>query len=190
MCYNINMIKIITTNSYFNFFNILTSELENEPRGIDEKNFVFCEEKISLMTERAVCHALKGTFNTEVFSFGGFLLKNKTSDKILSKESSSMVIKKLIGNLSLKCLKASKTNLAPTLGDTIMQLKSAKISPSEILDASERAGGVLKNKLYDVALIYSEYEKYLLENGFDDQSSLLSYLPDIIRNSNQIISLR
>ena len=178
--------KLITTDSYFNIFPLVAELIKADGAEISKRKLIFCEEKISLMTERAVCHALKGTFNTEVFSFGGFLLKNKTSDKILSKESSSMVIKKLIGNLSLKCLKASKTNLAPTLGDTIMQLKSAKISPSEILDASERAGGVLKNKLYDVALIYSEYEKYLLENGFDDQSSLLSYLPDIIRNSNQI----
>lgn len=178
--------KLITTDSYFNIFPLVAELVKTGGAEISKRKLIFCEEKISLMMERAVCHALKGTFNTEVYSFGGYLLKNKNSEKILSKESSSMVIKKLIGTLSLKCLKANKTNVAPTLCQTIMQLKSAKISPSAILEASEKAVGVLKNKLFDVALVYAEYEKYLTENGFEDQSSLLSYLPDIIKNSEQI----
>ena len=102
MWYNIIMIKIITTNSYFNFFNILTTELESAPKGIAEKNFVFLEEKISLMAERAIADKFGGSFNTLVYSFGNYYTLNKRLNKTLSKEGASMVVRKILSSLSLK----------------------------------------------------------------------------------------
>ena len=180
------MIKIITTNSYFNFFNILTSELENEPRGIDEKNFVFCEEKISLMSERAIATKFGGSFNTAVYSFGNYYSVNKRLNKTLSKEGASMVVRKILQSLSLKTFKGLGQNLAPTLFELIIQLKSASVKPSDLEIALGGVKGILKNKITDILAVYSAYEKYLLDNGLTDQSAQLDCLPEIICNDKDI----
>ena len=180
------MVNLFSTNSYYKVFSILTDLLKEKESDIDKKKIIFCEAKVSLMVERHICHELGGTFNTSVYSFGKFLRAKKQFDKLLSKEGSAMAIKKILTELSLKCFRASKNNLAPTLYDLIIQLKSAKITPNEILDATTKTKGVLKDKLEDIYLIYSEYEKFIKDNGFEDQSSLLTFLPEIILNSSEI----
>ena len=179
---------LFTTDSYFNIFPILTDCLKKKSSSIDEKKIIFCEAKISLMVERHICAHLGGTFNTSVYSFGKYLRAQKNFDKLLSKEGSAMAIKKILSEVSLKCFKQSKTNLAPTLYDLIIQLKSAKITPRDILQATTQTTGVLKDKLSDIYLIFNEYENFIANNGFEDQSSLLTYLPDIILNSDEIAS--
>ena len=84
-------IKLISTNSYFNIFNLLCKELEDKT-SINEKNLIFMEEKGSLMAESIICSTFGGAFNTEVYSFGNFLRLKRGEDKVLSKEGSAMVI--------------------------------------------------------------------------------------------------
>lgn len=180
------MAKLITTDSYYNLFPILISELQKDGQGLDKSNLVFCEEKISLYVERFICSELKGSFNTDVYSFGNFLRVNKKADKILSKEGSAMVIKRILSSLSLKCFKSGKVNLAPVLFELISQLKSAKIGVEEIALAVENTGGILKNKLEDVLKVFTEYENFISATGYDDQSSMLSYLPQIISTSQRV----
>ena len=43
----------------------------NEARG--EKNFIFCEDRLTLLAERAVLEKSGGTFLTEVSTFARFL---------------------------------------------------------------------------------------------------------------------
>lgn len=180
------MVKILTTDSYFNLFPILVSELKKRPIGLDGRNIVFCEGKVSLMAERAVCSELKGSFNTEVYSFGNYLLRKKPIPNLLSKEGSAMAVKRILSEVGLKCFKQSRTYLAPTLFDLIIQLKSAKVTCEDISNAASKTNGVLKNKLLDVAEVYGAYEKFIADNGFEDQSSVLSYLPEVIRDSEEI----
>ncbi len=180
------MIKLIVTDSYFNLFPLLSDLLKEKAKSPEKKNLVFCEAKFSLMAERFICGALKGSFNTDVYSFGKFLRAKKPLEKLLSKEGSAMAIKRVINNVQLKCFKQSRQNLAPTLYDLIIQLKSAKVTPNDILSAQEKTHGVLKNKLADIGTIFSEYEKYLNDGGYDDQSSMLSFLPEVINQSEEI----
>ena len=177
------MVNLITTNSYFNMFDLLVKDLTEKGKDVQKPNLVFCEEKVSLMIERMLCYRLGGSFNTEVYSFGNFLRVLKPMNNLLSKEGSTMVVKRILSTLSLNCFKASSKMLAPTLYDLIIQLKSAKISPSEILVASQNTNGVLKNKLQDIHAVYSAYEQFIKENNFEDQSSYLSYLPSIIESA-------
>ena len=180
------MVKLILTDSYSDLFFSLVEQLENLNNNPNEKNLIFCEAKVSLMTERFICEHQKGSFNTDVYSFGKFLRARKPIDKVLSKEGSAMAIKSILASAKLKCFKQSKQNLAPTLYDLIIQLKSAKISPEDILRGAENTKGVLKNKLLDIAEVYSKYEEYISQNGFEDQSSMLSYLPEVICSSSEI----
>ncbi len=180
------MAKLIITHSQFNLFNILTQELKSSANSLSGKNLVFCEEKVSLMAERKICADLKGSFNTDVYSFGNYLRVKKHIEKLLSKEGSAMAVRRILKNVNLKCFKINKANLAPVLFELIIQLKSAKISPSDILLASEKAKGILKNKLQDVYAVFNEYERFIASGGFDDQSSMLSYLPELLENSIEI----
>ena len=71
------MVKLITTDSYFQIFPILQSLTEKTARSITERNLIFCEAKVSLMVERFLTEKTGGTFNTDVYSFGKFLRAKK-----------------------------------------------------------------------------------------------------------------
>ncbi|MBE5753965.1 MAG: hypothetical protein E7340_01335 [Clostridiales bacterium] len=180
------MINLFLTNSYFNLFPILTKNLAENSNGLDGKRIVFCEAKVSLMIERMLCDKVGGSFNTEVYSFGKFLSARKNLGRVLSKEGSAMAIKRILSSVSLVCFNQSTQNFASSLYDLIIQLKSAKVKPEDVEFAAQNTRGVLKNKLTDIYKIYLQYEKYVKDNGFEDQSSLLSYLPDLIDNSAEI----
>ena len=180
------MVKLITTDSYFDLFPILTDSLSSTASDLKVSNLVFCEAKVSLMAERFISDRLGGSFNTDVYSFGKFLRVKKPMENLLSKEGSAMAIKRILKSVSLKCFRTSAVNLAPSLYDLIIQLKSAKVTPDDVERASLGASGILKNKLEDIAVVYDAYERYIFENGLEDQSSVLSYLPSIIQDDNQI----
>ncbi len=187
ICYNIFMVNLITCNSYFQIFKTLSEIINETSSRIDRRNVIFCEAKISLMVERSICARSGGTFNTEVMSFGKYLLKRRSFDRVLTKEGSAMVIKSLLNGLPLSCLKRSKKNLAPSLYDLIIQLKSAKISPELIFSgALKTEKSVLKNKLEDIYAVYAEYEKFLADNRIDDQSSILQNLREAIEADSEI----
>lgn len=178
--------KLIGTDSYFNIFPILTDLLCGKANDLTRKNFVFCEEKLSLMAERAICAKFGGTFNTEVYSFGNFLRTRKTVSGLLSKEGSAMVVKRILSEIPLVCFNKGKTNLAPSLFELISQLKSAKVFADDLSNAASMTDGILSAKLKDISAVYSAYETYLAENGLSDQGSALALLPEIVENDDDI----
>ena len=180
------MVKLITAQSYFGAFDALAAELKNKINGTDGRNLVFCEEKASLMAERRLCTEFGGSFNTDVYSFGNYLRARKRIDKLLSKEGSAMAVKRVLGEISLGCFKRSKQSLAPAMFELISQLKSANVSPEIVQAASIEASGILSEKLKDIAAVYAAYEKFLSDNGLEDQSSAMSYLPELINGSEEI----
>lgn len=178
--------NLIITNSYFNIFPLLTDNLLGKANDLTHKNYVFCEEKLSLMAERYIASAFGGTFNTEVYSFGNFLRAKHPPLNLLSKEGSAMAVKKILSVVPLKCFNKGKINLAPSLFELISQLKSAKVGSEELTLASKKTDGILSAKLSDIAAVYSEYEKFLELNGFSDQSSALSLLPEIVEKDESL----
>ena len=96
-----------------------------------------------------------------------------------------MVVKKLLNNIDLKTFSKSKVNLAPSLYNLFILLKSAKVTKDDLFSALTNVDGVLKNKLEDIYNIFAEYENYLEVNGLDDQNSILNYLPNVIENCKE-----
>ena len=178
--------KLIITDSYFNIFPLLNVCLAGKANDLTHKNFVFCEEKLSLMAERSLAEKFRGTFNTEVYSFGNFLRARKKISGLLSKEGSAMVVKKILSETTLGCLNKGKNNLAPSLFELISQLKSAKVSCEDLTAAARSTECTLSAKLKDIAAVYSAYEKYIADNGLSDQGSALAYLPEIVENDEEI----
>ena len=177
------MIKLILTDSQFNVFNCLLEQLESSKT---QRNLIFCEEKVSLMTERMICDKFIGSFNTDVYSFGNYMRKKRNLEKVLSKEGSAMAVKRVLKDLPLKRFSANKVGLAPSIYDLIAQLKSAKVSVEDLRCAVGSARGLLKDKLNDIVEIYSAYQQFLKTYDYDDQNSSLSYLPEIIETDEEI----
>lgn len=181
-----NTSKLIITDAAFGLFDLLNGELKGKAQGLCGRNLVFCEEKLTLMTERNICSAFGGTFNTEVYSFGNFLRAKDKTEKTLSKEGSSMVIKTVLKDLPLKCFNRTGRDIAPALFEVISQLKSAKITPTDLFNASVSAVGMLSDKLADISTVFSAYEKYLEERELTDQNTALSALPELIQKDEEM----
>ena len=181
-----NKVRFINTDSYYNLFPLLVSALKNGKQGLDGKNFVFCEEKVSLTAERFICRETGGSFNTEVFSFGNFLRSRAGNTGVLTREGASMAIKKILSENDFPRFDKVRKNLAPALYELIARLKSANVSAEDLARAAEKVTGVLSEKIKDVAKAYTIYDEYLRKAGLRDQSSALSLLPEIIEKDGEI----
>ncbi|MBR5899792.1 MAG: PD-(D/E)XK nuclease family protein [Clostridia bacterium] len=181
------MVQLIKTDTYHGAFTIVCDLIGNSVKTLTGKNLIFCDEKASLMAESMICHKYGGSFNTEVYSFGNFLRAKKKIDGLLTKQGSTMAVRRILSNATLQCFRAGKNSFAPSIIELIFQLKSAKVTPEILLDGANQCAGVLKKKLLDLYTVYSEYEKFLKQNGYDDQNSAISYLPEVIENEQDII---
>ncbi len=155
----------------------------------DRRTVIFCEDRLSLAAERAVCSAVEGTFTASVYTFSRFLsASNAPHGKILSGQGSAMVLRKLIesNRENLSCFKnLSSAQSAQVLYDTIALLYSSRVSAEDILGVST-GNALLSRKLADLSLLYSAYFNYLAENGLQDRNTYLKSLPEVIKNSESI----
>ena len=177
--------ELIIADSYFKVFDILADRLKEKSRAIDDKNVVFCEEKISLMTERAICEKTGGSFNTDVFSFSNYL-KSKKPITALSREGSAMAIRRILAGIELTALNKSRASISPALFDLITQLKSASVTPNDLLSALPLLSKEKRGRLSDVAKIYAAYDEFISERGFIDQSTLMDDLPAVIEKDDSL----
>ncbi len=168
-------------------------KLIKDNRGSGRRTVIFCEDRLTLAAERAVCAAVGGTFDTAVYTFSRFLASNlkdgSQRNKILSGQGSAMVVRKLIekNRERLKCFKRlSSPQAAQTVYDTIALLYSSRVTAGDAANV-ETNDALLKRKLEDIALLYGEYFDYLEENGLEDRNSYLRRLPEIIKTSSQIM---
>ena len=159
---------------------------ENETSG--KNTVIFCEDRLTLATERAVCDAVDGTFSVSVYTLSRFLSSERGKrSNVLSSQGSAMAIRRIIeeNKSALKLFgKFSAAASASAVYDTIALLYSSKISADDLKKAD--AKGLLESKLSDIALIYSLYDEYLKENGKIDRNAYLGELPAVIEESEKI----
>lgn len=170
------------------FKKIVVSHAERDGRE-GSPLIVFCEDRLSLVAERAVCEAVGGTFAVEIYTLSRFLSsEGGACDKLLTSQGSAMAIKKLIENNrdSLQLFRMLSTpDAAQNVYDTIALLYSSKISPDDLAGANAD-NNLLSRKLRDLRLLYGEYMNYLEESGAVDRNVYLRKLPDVIRFSEKI----
>ncbi|MBR6737691.1 MAG: PD-(D/E)XK nuclease family protein [Clostridia bacterium] len=165
-----------------------TATLVKEVSDAQKKCVVFSEDKINLSLELEIAKALGGGFfDVDVFTFRRYVYSVSPSDKILSEQSSVMLIRKILAEKTseLSCFKGSALgpNMALTLYELISQLKSAKVSPSDLfglIEGTHLKDGALRSKLCDVYLIYKTYCEYVLNSGFYDRNDYLSLMPQTV----------
>ena len=168
---------------------IMSERVERYERA-GEKNIIFCEDRLTLVAERALTRRLGGTFLSKVTTFARFF---SADERIISKQGSVMAISGIMARLHkdkrLKCFSslAAIENSAKAAYETIAQLASSEVTP-ETLEESSLAleNSVLKDKIDDLALIYREYSLFLSENGYLDESKYLALLPERIKNDAEL----
>lgn len=144
-----------------------------------ERNYIFCEDRLTLLAERAVLKKSGGTFLSEVTTFARYL---KSEKPVLSKEGSVMKISELI--LKRKGDGCFTGGSARAVYETIAQLSASRVDENALLTAAESTDGTLKRKLGDLACLLKEYNAFLHENGLIDENGYLSLLPDKIADGN------
>lgn len=150
---------------------------------------VFCEDRLSLAAERAVCEEVGGTFCVSIYTLSRFLTaESGRCEDVLSSQGSAMVIKRLIeaNKDSLQLFRRLSTPAAAQeVYDTIALLYSSAVTPGDLadLDVGDR---LLKRKLHDLQLLYTQYSEYLDESGAVDRNAYLRRLPKLICRSKKI----
>lgn len=184
MCYNEENINgnhmnlVIRAATLNDALDALSEEIaEKESAG--ERNYIFCEDRLTLLAERAVLKKSGGTFLSEVTTFARFLQNEKP---VLSKEGSVMKINELIVKRRGEgCFTGGS---ARAVYETIAQLSASRVGEAELLSAAESTDGTLKRKLDDLACLLKEYNAFLRENGLIDENGYLALLPDKISDGN------
>ena len=173
---------------------------ELESRG--EKNIIFCEDRLTLIAERALLSATGGTFLSSVFTFARFL---ETDEHAISKQGSVMAVGEVMTRLqrenALKCFTTTTGvgNNAKCIYETLAQMSASEITPETLKktleemskeeispEGKKKPEDMLKRKISDLALIYEGYAKFLRDNAFLDESKYLSLLPKYIEEKNEL----
>ena len=157
---------------------------------LGESNVIFCEDRLTLIAERALTKALGGTFRTTVTTFSRYLSNRENT---LSKQGSVMavgnVMTKLQNENKLKCFvgEAGVRNCAKSIYETLSQFFASGIDASVLKESAEELKDeVLRNKTQDLALILEGYNQYLQQRGLYDESKYLQLLPQKIENEQAL----
>ncbi len=157
---------------------------------LGQRNIVFCEDRLTLVAERALMRKIGGTFLTNVTTFSRFL---RTDEKVLSREGSVMAVAEIMLQLQkenlLRCFTSNTSVLtgAKCIYEQLAQFAASELSPGQLRAGVARLPeDALKNKMSDLALLYERYDDFLAKNGFFDEGKYLTLLPDCIKNTEGI----
>ena len=151
------------------------------------ENIIFCEDRLTLIAERALMARLGGSFYSSVSTFARFL---KAEGKTVSKQGSVMMVGEVMTRLQregkLQCFTsaAGVAKNARCIYETLAQFSASEITPDILRESlSLLPEGTLNNKISDFAYIFEGYNAALLREGLLDESRYLSLLPKNIRES-------
>lgn len=157
--------------------------------GEGNRLVVLCEDRLSLVAERAICDEVGGTFAISVYTLSRFLsAEGGKCDNVLTSQGSAMAISRLIekNGEKLKLFnKLSSAGAAQKVYDTIALLYSSKISPDDLANMP-KTNSLLSRKLCDLELLYREYTEHLKQTGAVDRNAYLRRLPSVIKSSPKI----
>lgn len=178
------MIKLIRAYTLSECLDAMGKQAEEyEARG--QRNIIFCEDRLTLVAERALLRRLGGTFLTEITTFSRFV---RSDQKRLSRQGSVMAVGDIMLRLQaegkLGCFKTAQSVAANA---TCIYEQLAQFSASELTSEAlkESVEGIedeaLKNKMRDLSLVFSAYEEFLQTNAFVDEGKYLTILPQYLK---------
>ena len=180
------MITIINAYTLSECMDAVAEWVERAERA-GERNLVFCEDRLTLVAERAILRRTGGTFLSGVTTFSRFL---KTDETVLSRQGSVMAVADVMTSLQrdgvLKCFLTAESVAysAETIYEQLAQFGASEITPEELQESVAGLDDVaLKNKMHDLALIYQRYGDFLKQKGYLDESKYLSLVPKCLEET-------
>ena len=163
-----------------------TSEYAAAYERVGGRNFIFCEDRLTLIAERALVKATGGTFLSSVSTFARFL---QSDERAISKQGSVMAVGEVMTRLqregALQCFTTATGigNNAKCIYETLAQFSASQITPELLRESIQLLpDDALRKKTSDLAKIYEGYATFLRESGYVDESGYLALLPDKIRS--------
>lgn len=141
---------------------------------------VIVPETKSIAVEREILSLSKSKAVANIYVYSFVRLLNRfglvSQDKVVSKQTCIMIIKKIISENADKLMCYKKTSrsvgFAEKIYDTIQQFKSSEVFPEDLKKVALTCTKSLKLKLEDIIYLYEEYEKTLKDRFFDDCDKL------------------
>ncbi len=153
-------------------------------------NIIFCEDRLTLIAERALIKRLGGTFRSHVSTFARLL---QTEEQAITKQGSVMAVGEVMARLQreggLQCFTslAGIGNNARCIYETLAQLSASEITPEVLRESlALLPDDMLKKKIADIAAIYDGYTEFLRAGGFVDESKYLALLPQRLRKEGTL----
>ena len=148
-------------------------------------NLIFCEDRLTLIAERALVTRLGGSFHSSVSTFARLL---KAEGKALSKPGSVMAVGEVMARKQREGKRQCFTsavgigNNARNIYETLAQMSASEVTPEVLRESlALLPDDMLKRKVSDLAEIYDGYTAFLDESGFVDESRYLALLPAQMR---------
>ncbi|MBR4002599.1 MAG: PD-(D/E)XK nuclease family protein [Clostridia bacterium] len=160
----------------------------NDP---DAQHLFIVPDRISVLTEVKIFNKLNidSTCNIRVLTLSRLASIVVENMPVIPKTSSCMIFQKLLkdNRQNLKCFnKHIDSDLATCLFDTVSQFKSCRIPIEQVCVNTKNK--ILEDKLSDIALLYSEYQKHLKNNNLIDSLDRLDFVSELVKNNDFIKS--
>lgn len=179
------MVKLINAYTLSECLEAMTESVAAY-EGLKRRNLIFCEDRLTLVAERALLRRTGGTFLSEVTTFARFL---KADGKVLSRQGSVMAVGDIMGRLQkqgkLRCFTRGSDGIgnAKCVYEQLAQFASSELTPESLAESvAGLTDDALKNKMLDLSLIYAEYDAFLKANGYLDEGKYLTLLPEAIQS--------
>ncbi len=162
---------------------------QNYSENKDAHHIFIVPDRVSVLTEIKIFEALNidSTCNIEISTLSRISSQVVGAVNVIPKISSCMLFQKLLKENRdiLKCFnKRVDSDLASNLYQTISQFKSCKIAPEQVKVSTQNK--ILEDKLNDLSILYSNYNKYLKDNNLLDSTDRLDFVIDEISNYEKI----
>lgn len=145
-------------------------------------------DRMTVFAEKRIFEKLNisSTCDIEVLTISRLASRVINNTSYIKKTSSCMIVQKILKEerKNLKCFLAPSYSDAENIFGIISQFKSCKIAPSEV--KAQNTNTLLKNKLYDISLIYEKYNRELKSRGLSDNLDKLDFLKEALNNCDFI----
>ena len=161
------------------------------------KILIFSEDKITLSLELELAKAFGGGFmNVDVSTFKRYVSSKNHSAKMLSKESSVMIIRKIMSDsanedgLKIFNFNKSGTGTALVLYELISQISSAGVTVEDLELLMERdkenVSLALSNKIKGVIYVIKKYKEFTEKESVYDSSDYLGLMPQLLQEDGEL----
>lgn len=160
-----------------------------ERESKEKRGVVFCEDRLTLIAERALTAATGGSFRSYVTTYARAL---KSRARVLTKQGSVVAIDGIVSRLQKqgklkRFTRGLPRGTARGLYETISQIAASSVDPETLENgAAQLESGILKDKINDLSEIYAAYKQFLTENAYVDESGYLALLPEYLKSTGEL----